>query len=1616
METLSDPYGGIDVVTEPPTTPPDVLERICRENLAVYRESPGRLQEDVSQESQVAHDYRGRLVYELLQNADDSLAGIAATDDRVLFKLTDHELWVANTGRAFTEADVRGLCGLGASSKVVSTGPRRASIGHKGLGFKSVLEITDAPEAYSESVAFQLGKENALDQVSGLWTILDRGNVRDVPAMRFPSPIAHYDTTWRNLQSDGFRTAFRFPFHDRITKDQLAALARQLLTLPRTSVLFLKHLEEVVIEVDTSTEDADRQWLLERHRVLDGEIERCNGLDQTGLYRVDLVNMDGEGDRYWVAHNAEVQIGDHRDGLSGPAWDGVDVTEVSVAVRDADDPRVEAPNRRFHVFLPTQEPSGCSLLVNGAFTTDLSRQHVQVGDSLDNYNSYLVRQAAETFVHMLLPHLLEQGGLRYILRVLDRIGGEAGPAASLLTEALAQRLSSTPLIPANGEILTLGDVVFPSPLLGESGPDFAKLLKNGTQVVGRRLPDSEFCDGELTAVCTDYGATALTAAESLQALALQSDQAKTTLRLGPDTRYRVDPLLELCTLMWERADADERQELESTAPVEPVLPVGENEDGTVRRIALGEESAFYPPASSAEELPLRRIRFLAHAVCWGQLGRSEQRSVLEDRMKAWDALFSIKEFRFEEVMRASVLPGLTRTGGVDAELREANRSIEALATICRLAGKTTKADHPLPMGRLGSDRAFFNLSRLEVPCRSDHGDDLTWAPAHQVYFGRDWIGDDSVEGIVEAMAAAGERLNVKFLAAPEAFAAYSGAIGVHADEDDGTQHQPDDDEGEVDLEDDTDEALETTVDDRWRNFFAWLGVSRGLRLVHFHDVDDTGTGWTSTKGLGLPGGWAFAGLNDAWSDYQAALIGSLEADPRWDSTDHYLYQAHNLDRLDEIASVAQRRGNDVAAELLEHLVRNWSSYSQHTQAQLALVGSGKWPSSRTAPPRATTEEIAAGGPDFWLHRLRSHAICPTSHGPRRPNQTWRRTDELARRLGRSGRNADTYLPVLTQPRGVLPAQLRACLDELEVRGELTPAAFTINDARELCLRLSQVYAEGVTEQVARRELRPIYRELFELLARTSSDDQTPLAESPLAARTSTGITFLRAKNILYASVSGSRERSGVQDRVPLFVLEAEPGANRPLRELFGAPLLENALQWRVQPGEPVFDENQMASLRQGLNELRLPLLARLRADRADRSRLDEKMLTEFAQRIEPVESLSMTCAFRGEDLGSIPQRAYHVRRTDADEFQGFVVWTGPAWPPVAEDAQALAMALAEALEVNTVETFLSFINASPEMRRQLLDLAGASDKWQEVTEELADGDAGSDAEDDDASAESIEFQSDGESTEADAGTRTHAPPTSQQVASRVPLHTFEHLFIDGEVIRVTGATPKTSTHGRSHVGGSTTDVDSPSGSRGAPRAAQGTDLSELDRLGMRITFAFEQRRFPERSTAVLPSDEPAPDAHVLIVDVSSPSMIREAIAQSAVVKAVFETLQGQGVSDLFPGFDILTIDGTEIDRMIELKSSGVDAQVQAMSWNEWKTAGGNVRHRFWLYLVGNLRADLQDAAPFVRAVQDPFGTLASSKTEDVIRKRTVQLRVREFAAADELHLSLRRSPQEEDDQ
>ena len=93
---------------------------------------------------QIAEAYRGRCVLELLQNAHDALADTPGGEPGlVTFSLEtapDPVLLIANSGYAFERKDFKGLCQLGQSPK----DPNR-SVGNKGLGFQSVLEVTSGP-------------------------------------------------------------------------------------------------------------------------------------------------------------------------------------------------------------------------------------------------------------------------------------------------------------------------------------------------------------------------------------------------------------------------------------------------------------------------------------------------------------------------------------------------------------------------------------------------------------------------------------------------------------------------------------------------------------------------------------------------------------------------------------------------------------------------------------------------------------------------------------------------------------------------------------------------------------------------------------------------------------------------------------------------------------------------------------------------------------------------------------------------------------------------------------------------------------------------------------------------------------------------------------------------------------------------------------------------------------------------------------------------------------------------------------------------------------------------------------------------------------------------------
>ncbi|MCK4605089.1 MAG: hypothetical protein KAU41_10450 [Deltaproteobacteria bacterium] len=106
---------------------------------------------------QVEHQYHGRFLIELIQNAHDALFDIEKQkvdkdtpedDGRIEIVITSEPpfgaLYVANDGLPFTEPNFSSLSRFGQSDK----DPEK-HIGNKGIGFRSVLEITRKPEIFS---------------------------------------------------------------------------------------------------------------------------------------------------------------------------------------------------------------------------------------------------------------------------------------------------------------------------------------------------------------------------------------------------------------------------------------------------------------------------------------------------------------------------------------------------------------------------------------------------------------------------------------------------------------------------------------------------------------------------------------------------------------------------------------------------------------------------------------------------------------------------------------------------------------------------------------------------------------------------------------------------------------------------------------------------------------------------------------------------------------------------------------------------------------------------------------------------------------------------------------------------------------------------------------------------------------------------------------------------------------------------------------------------------------------------------------------------------------------------------------------------------------------------
>lgn len=115
------------------------IEEFKRKQLDVYRADPQRIVRDTRGAERAAKDHAGRWLFELLQNSEDACA------PEVKIIVTGDTIYVADNGKGFKPEAVCSICGTDFSDKTSGT------IGRKGIGFKSVYEVSSHPQLLTVS-------------------------------------------------------------------------------------------------------------------------------------------------------------------------------------------------------------------------------------------------------------------------------------------------------------------------------------------------------------------------------------------------------------------------------------------------------------------------------------------------------------------------------------------------------------------------------------------------------------------------------------------------------------------------------------------------------------------------------------------------------------------------------------------------------------------------------------------------------------------------------------------------------------------------------------------------------------------------------------------------------------------------------------------------------------------------------------------------------------------------------------------------------------------------------------------------------------------------------------------------------------------------------------------------------------------------------------------------------------------------------------------------------------------------------------------------------------------------------------------------------------------------
>ena len=442
------------------------------------------LREKAKTERDLRELYRGRAPYELLQNADDAKAKTAA------FILSRDGLAFAHAGHWFTVDNFRNLAD-GWSDKDPAE-----CIGHKGLGFRSVLDITPSPylvkvddeDFFAVKFTWALNhghfqeafkREPSLRQYYEDWT---RHGQIVCPVMAIPglakkhnlgASSAILDGLVRRVYRGEFTTMFWFPARD---PDIDRKVLKELSPIPITAnsqgreVLlgFLRDEVSVLLPFLASLEEVT---VYDEDRCI-GSARISRGFDEQKEREVTVYVEDDEGscsDSFFqmrFTFQIPPRILNQPDTPKAVRVLKERGARIVLSVRLGDGQPTYDGGSCFHVYFPTGESTGVNFTVHGDFYVKPDRTRLMGGA----YNEWLLGCASNAAAGDFLTHLLKRFPPHSVFAALSPTSSSMEGAAESFVSQFSAALQGRPepFVPTGLGLLRREEAVLP-PAIDKDG-------------------------------------------------------------------------------------------------------------------------------------------------------------------------------------------------------------------------------------------------------------------------------------------------------------------------------------------------------------------------------------------------------------------------------------------------------------------------------------------------------------------------------------------------------------------------------------------------------------------------------------------------------------------------------------------------------------------------------------------------------------------------------------------------------------------------------------------------------------------------------------------------------------------------------------------------------------------------------------------------------------------------------------------------------------------------------------------------------------------------------------------------------------------------------------------